>query len=88
MPTARGCEGRVTAVCRHAGAYPPGLAELVDPPAVVFAAGRAGALARLRAEPAVALVGTRNPSPYGLEMAHALGRGLGAAGSRWSADWR
>jgi len=34
----------------------------------------------LTAEPAVALVGTRNPSPYGLEMAYDLGRGLGAAG--------
>jgi DNA processing protein len=28
----------------------------------------------------VAIVGTRNPSPYGREVAHSLGRGLGAAG--------
>ena len=35
---------------------------------------------RLRDEPAVAIVGTRNPSPYGREVAQALGRGLGAAG--------
>jgi DNA processing protein len=34
----------------------------------------------LAGEPAVAIVGTRNPSPYGMEVAHALGRGLGAAG--------
>ncbi|MBA2439540.1 MAG: DNA-protecting protein DprA, partial [Thermoleophilaceae bacterium] len=45
-----------------------------------FFAGGGPALARLTAEPAVALVGTRNPSPYGLEMAYDLGRGLGAAG--------
>ena len=30
--------------------------------------------------PAVAIVGTRRPSPYGTEVAYALGRGLGAAG--------
>ena len=35
---------------------------------------------RLRAEPAVAVVGTRRPSPYGTEVAYALGRGLGASG--------
>ena len=35
----------------------------------------------------MAIVGTRSPSPYGREVAHALGRGLGAAGSRWSAGW-
>ena len=34
----------------------------------------------LQDEPAVAIVGTRNPSPYGREVAHSLGRGLGAAG--------
>jgi DNA processing protein len=28
----------------------------------------------------VAIVGTRNPSPYGTEVAYSLGRGLGAAG--------
>ena len=37
-------------------------------------------LERLGEEPAVAVVGTRSPSPYGLEVAYALGRGLGAAG--------
>lgn len=68
------------AACRHAEAYPPGLAELVDPPPVVFGVGRAEALAHLAEAPAVTLVGTRRPSPYGLEMAHVIGRGLGAAG--------
>ncbi|MEA2376965.1 MAG: processing protein [Thermoleophilaceae bacterium] len=69
----------VTPVCRHAESYPPLLNDLADPPAVLFVAGGSEALARLGDEPAVALVGTRNPSPYGREVAHALGRGLGAA---------
>lgn len=69
------------AVCRHASSYPPALLALEDPPAVLFVAGGAHTLTSLSLEPAaVALVGTRNPSPYGLEMAYELGRGLGAAG--------
>ncbi|MBA3263718.1 MAG: DNA-processing protein DprA, partial [Thermoleophilaceae bacterium] len=77
----RACEqAGVAAVCRHSAAYPPLLEELADAPAVLFAAGRPEALARLREEPSVAIVGTRNPSPYGVEVAHSLGRDLGAAG--------
>jgi DNA processing protein len=72
----RGC----VVVCRHSNAYPPLLLELGDPPAVLFALGRMEALDALRDEPAVAIVGTRNPSPYGSEVADSLGRGLGAAG--------
>jgi DNA processing protein len=47
---------------------------------VLFVAGRPERLGRLGAEPAVAIVGTRNPSPYGREVAYSLGRGLAAAG--------
>jgi DNA processing protein len=68
------------AVCRHAAAYPQPLLELDDPPAVLFGAGRVEALEALRDEPAVAIVGTRRASPYGTEVAYALGRGLGASG--------
>ena len=68
------------AVCGHASSYPPLLGELVDPPSVLFAAGRAEVLGILREEPAVTVVGTRRASPYGTEVAYALGRGLGAAG--------
>jgi DNA processing protein len=68
------------ALCRHSRSYPPLLLELGDPPAVLFAVGRPEALEALRQEPAVAIVGTRNPSPYGTEVAYSLGRGLGAAG--------
>jgi DNA processing protein len=73
------CAGRI-AVCGHAPAYPPLLQELVDPPAVLFGAGRAEVLTLLRDEPAVTMVGTRRASPYGTEVAYALGRGLGASG--------
>ena len=71
---------RVAAVCRHEDRFPPGLTQLVDVPAVLFCAGDPAVLPRLAHEPAVAVVGSRRPSPYGLEMAGALGRGLAAAG--------
>ncbi len=70
----------VAAVCRHAPAYPAGLRPLGDAPAVLFALGDLGLLETLRHEPAVAVVGARRASSYGLEMSYALGRGLGAAG--------
>jgi DNA processing protein len=70
----------VQTTCRHSPAYPPQLEELGDAPAVLFALGDVRRLERLRGEPVVAIVGTRNPSPYGREVAYALGRGLGAAG--------
>jgi DNA processing protein len=69
----------VEGVCGHSPAYPPLLSDLHDPPAVLFGRGRLEALDRLQEEPAVAIVGTRNPSPYGVEVAYSLGRGLGAA---------
>ncbi|HZN87544.1 MAG TPA: DNA-processing protein DprA [Thermoleophilaceae bacterium] len=72
--------GGFIAVCRHGAAYPPSLHALDDPPAVLFGLGQVEALARVQKEPSVALVGTRHPSPYGTEVAHAFGRGLGAAG--------
>jgi len=68
------------AICRHGGEYPPLLQQLADPPAALFGLGSARALRALREEPAVAVVGTRRASPYGAEVAYALGRGLGAAG--------
>ncbi|HEV3377380.1 MAG TPA: DNA-processing protein DprA [Thermoleophilaceae bacterium] len=70
----------VAAFCRHSPAYPTPLLELGDPPAVLFALGTLERLGALRDEPVVAIVGTRNPSPYGIEVAYSLGRGLGAAG--------
>lgn len=70
----------VQALCIHQDAYPPLLRQLADAPAVLFARGN-GDLRRLRdQEPAVAIVGARRASPYGLEVTRELGRGLSAAG--------
>ncbi|MBA3510043.1 MAG: DNA-protecting protein DprA [Thermoleophilaceae bacterium] len=67
-------------VCRHSREYPVRLLQLPDPPRVLFMAGRvAELLPVLSRGPAVAVVGTRRPSPYGLEMARSLGRGLARA---------
>jgi DNA processing protein len=70
----------ITVVCHHSEAYPRALLDLDDAPAILFGAGREHALRLLASEPAVALVGSRAASPYGTEVAYALGRGLGAAG--------
>jgi DNA processing protein len=70
----------VVAVCRHSGWYPGSLSALPDPPTTLFCVGRMDTLVALRDEPAVAVVGTRRPSPYGNEVAYGLGRGLGASG--------
>jgi DNA processing protein len=46
---------------------------------VVFCTGPAERFAELAARPAATLVGTRKPTPYGSEVALALGRGLTSA---------
>jgi DNA processing protein len=66
---------RISAVCRHMGEFPARLADLHDQPAALFCLGELPEL-----EHAVAIVGARSASPYGLEVAYELGRGLGAAG--------
>ena len=53
-------------------AYPERLREIYDPPAVLWIRGDAGLLAR----PGIAVVGTRQPSPYGAGMAELLSRDL------------
>jgi DNA processing protein len=52
--------------------YPERLLEIYDPPAVLWIRGDA----RLLARPAIAVVGTRQPSPYGVGMAEMLSRDL------------
>ena len=67
-------------VCRHDPLYPAQLMDLGDPPALLFSTAPPERLAELCAAPAVAVVGTRRASTYGLEVASALGRGLAATG--------
>jgi DNA processing protein len=72
-------EAALFAICRHDAAYPPRLGELSDGPAVLYGAGSQARLAELIDEPAVAVVGARRASAYGLEVARELARGLSAA---------
>ncbi|MDX6642971.1 MAG: processing protein [Solirubrobacteraceae bacterium] len=69
----------IRALCRHHPDYPERLLQTRDPPAVLHGAG-SDTLRELLREPVVAVVGARRASSYGMEVARALGRGLGAAG--------
>lgn len=56
--------------------YPERLREIYDPPPVLWARGAVNLLSR----PAIAIVGTRHPTPYGSGVAEMLGRDLAARG--------
>ncbi len=55
-------------------AYPERLREIYDPPPVLWARGEVKLLSR----PAIAVVGTRHPTPYGSGVAEMLARDLAA----------
>jgi DNA processing protein len=57
-------------------AYPERLREIFDPPALLWLRGNAALLA----EPSIAVVGTRQPTPYGSGMAEMLSRDLARQG--------
>ncbi len=57
-------------------AYPPALLETADPPLLLFAVGRI----ELLHAPAVAIVGSRNPTPQGTQNARDFAAALSAAG--------
>jgi len=56
--------------------WPERLNEIYDPPIVLYIKGDAALLA----EPAIAVVGTRHPTPYGMGMASRLSQDLANAG--------
>jgi DNA processing protein len=56
--------------------YPGILAQLPDPPALLYARG----VLRVEDDPAVAVVGSRRATPYGIEMARGIAAGVAAAG--------
>jgi DNA processing protein len=56
--------------------YPPELKQIYDPPLVLFVRGDVAVLA----QPGIALVGTRHPTPYGVGMAERLACDLAARG--------
>jgi DNA processing protein len=59
-------------VTREEAAYPDRLLQIYDPPAVLWVRGDAALLSR----PGIAVVGTRQPTPYGVGMAEMLSRDL------------
>ena len=68
------------AICGCDRSYPRTVAELASAPGVLYVGGGLQRfLAAVGADP-VALVGSRQASPYGIEVARSLGRSLGAAG--------
>ena len=73
-------EPGIAAVCRHAAQYPGGVAQLSDPPRVLYCTGTPERLQQLTGGPVATVVGARRPSPYGLQVARQLGRRLAAAG--------
>lgn len=67
-------------ICRCDPGYPARLRELSSPPATLYVAGGLERFLGLVGEDPVAIVGSRRPSAYGLEVARSLGRGLSRAG--------
>lgn len=57
-------------------AYPGPLLEIFDPPSILWVRGNVEALSR----PGIAVVGTRQPTPYGAGMAEMLSRDLARRG--------
>lgn len=56
--------------------FPPLLRELPDPPLLLYVKGRPGLLSATQ----LAIVGSRNPTPAGRELAHRFARSLSTAG--------
>jgi DNA processing protein len=72
----------VETICRHRPGYPRGLAQIREraPWMLHVAGGAVGRLEELSATPIVAIVGSRQATDYGMEMARDLARGLSASG--------
>ena len=77
----------VWAKCQRAGIrllpfgsedYPARLADIPDPPVLLYATGAAGAL---KDAPVAAIIGSRRPSAYGAQAARALADALARAGA-------
>lgn len=60
--------------------YPAALLNTDDPPALLYAMGQIDQLRQLQAHQALAMVGSRNPTPQGKLNAHAFARNLSQAG--------
>jgi DNA processing protein len=70
----------IEAICRHDNRYPKQLEWVPYAPSVLHVAGGLDLFLELVADEPVAIVGSRRPSGYGIEVARSLGRGLAASG--------
>ncbi len=61
-------------LCLHDSEYPKRLAEIYDPPPLLYVKGK------LTDAPCVAIVGSRTTTPYGRAVAEQIGRGLAGQG--------
>jgi DNA processing protein len=71
-----GCREGCRFLIRGGPGYPPLLEEIYDPPLVLYVRGRLDSLER----PCVAIVGTRKPTIYGLQMAQGMASDLSSRG--------
>lgn len=76
----RAREAGLEAICRCNSGYPSALAGLASAPAVLYVAGGVDRLLALVGADPVAIVGARDASAYGVDIARSLGRGLASAG--------
>lgn len=60
----------ISAVTLQDAAYPRRLQNIYDPPVVLYVKGR---LPAMDEEPAIAVIGTREPTPYGVKMGRRMG---------------
>ncbi|MBV9839418.1 MAG: DNA-protecting protein DprA [Solirubrobacterales bacterium] len=78
----RACAGQagLEVICACDGDYPAGLRELENAPAALYVAGGLERFLDLISRDAVAVVGARRASEYGLQVARSLARGITRAG--------
>jgi DNA processing protein len=76
LPLAEG----VQRICRHDPGFPRALTRHSGTPRLLHVTGGVERMRELLSRPAVAIVGARSASDYGMEVAHGLGRGLAASG--------
>lgn len=69
-------EAKIRIVPLDDAAYPPQLKQIYDPPLVIYVRGAV----ELLAQPGIAVVGTRHPTPYGSGMAERLACDLATRG--------
>lgn len=73
---AKAASAGITLLSRDDQRWPVRLNEIYDPPIILYVRGNAGIIA----QPGIAIVGTRHPTPYGIGMAERLACDLAARG--------